>query len=502
MLPNDLRDSYPMNKCPLHPPRPKTATQEATEPPCASFSNIPGPPTFDKVKFRVDNHHYITSLHEKYGDIIRVASQDEGRKWMVYVRNPSTVKHVLMSETMFDKTFADADNNSSSYLQYFKNLVQPLFANASIFGSNKNVVQPQRQNLKKAFSASPELLPGFKRAIERSLTLWPDTGTEKMDVVPVLHRMVFNAVMVCMAGDDVEVEESNTLFQACSECLVHFQGRYSKPLFDEQINDADEFWMRKVEMAGMDVMHVIQEKHTEETLSGLAEISLIGVMQQFGLSDAETNATMLNALFAACEAPVQILVSLLSELSQRPGTQEKLYSEVSAMEKTEEGIDNLYFDTSLLNDCVMESLRRFAPVTLVQRCTTQDTALDGFNVPKDTVVGICIAAVHANEQYFPEPTTFNPCRQGLDMVILNAENGFMPFSSGPRGCPGRYLAATIMKMCTACIVSKYKVKVCTGSTNVLPETTAVIHKFVEFPMTGIFVGLEPRQLDVARRSRL
>ena len=421
---------------------------------------------------------------------------------MVYVRNPSTVKHVLMSETLFDKTFADADNNSSSYLQYFKNLVQPLFANASIFGSNKNVVQPQRQNLKKAFSASPELLPGFKRAIERSLTLWPDTGTEKMDVVPVLHRMVFNAVMVCMAGDDVEVEESNTLFQACSECLVHFQGRYSKPLFDEQINDADEFWMRKVEMAGMDVMHVIQEKHTEETLSGLAEISLIGVMQQFGLSDAETNATMLNALFAACEAPVQILVSLLSELSQRPGTQEKLYSEVSAMEKTEEGIDNLYFDTSLLNDCVMESLRRFAPVTLVQRCTTQDTALDGFNVPKDTVVGICIAAVHANEQYFPEPTTFNPCRQGLDMVILNAENGFMPFSSGPRGCPGRYLAATIMKMCTACIVSKYKVKVCTGSTNVLPETTAVIHKFVEFPMTGIFVGLEPRQLDVARRSRL
>ena len=97
------------------------------------------------------------------------------------------------------------------------------------------MVQPQRQNLKKAFSASPELLPRFKRAIGRSLTLWPDTVTEKMDVVPVLHRMVFNAVMVCMAGDDVEVEESNTLFQACSECLVHFQGRYSKPMFDEHI---------------------------------------------------------------------------------------------------------------------------------------------------------------------------------------------------------------------------------------------------------------------------
>ena len=108
-----------MKKCPLNQPGPKkTAKQQA-----AAFSNIPGPPTFDKVKFRLDNHHYITSLHEKYGDIIRVAPQDEE---YVYVRNPSTVKHVLMSETLFDKTFADADNNSSSYLQYFKNLVQPL----------------------------------------------------------------------------------------------------------------------------------------------------------------------------------------------------------------------------------------------------------------------------------------------------------------------------------------------------------------------------------------
>ena len=71
--------------------------------------------------FRLRNHHYITSLHEKYGDIIRVESQDDGRKSMVYVRAPSTVKQVLLSETKFDKTFADADDNSSSYLQYFKN---------------------------------------------------------------------------------------------------------------------------------------------------------------------------------------------------------------------------------------------------------------------------------------------------------------------------------------------------------------------------------------------
>ena len=479
-------------KCPFNQKTDNTLTQEAS-----AFENIPGPPTFDKEQFRVQNHHYVTSLHEKYGDIIRVASQDGGTKSMVYVRHPSTVKHVLMAEKDFDKTFADADSNSSNYLQYFKNLVQPLFANASIFGSGDN--STQRQNLKKAFSASPELLSGFARAIDRSLALWPRARcTERLDIVPAVHRMVFNAVMVCMAGDDFALEESDLLFEACANTLKYFQERYSKPMFDEQVNTADELSMQQVEKAGLVVLNAVKEKHRHKDLHGIAEISLIGVMVQFGMSDAETNFTMLNALFAACEAPVHILVSLLSEISDDADIQEKLFSEVTEMEKTEDGTDELYFDDSLLNDCVMESLRKFAPVTLVQRCTIQDTTLDGFHVPKDTVIGICIAAVHANEQYFPEPHTFDPYRTGLDMVILNQGSGFMPFSSGPRGCPGRYLAATIMKLCTARIVSKFKLN---NACSNVQEKSAVIHKFVEFPMNGVFVGLNPRR-DLGANSRL
>ena len=485
-------------------PSPSPTTTTTTT---KSFLSIPGPPTFDVEAFRLKNHHYITSLHEQYGDIIRVKSQDGGRKSMVYVRTPSTVKHVLMSETKFDKTFADADSNSSTYLQYFKNLVQPLLASADLFGSGDN--SSRRQNLKKTFSASPELLPAFQRAVNRSLSFWPQKMMEEIDLVPIMHHLVFNLVMVIMAGDDYVLEESDRLFEACSACLSYYQERYSQPLFDEQISQQDEFWMHKVEVAGMELTKVLQDMYHKKDLGELAETSMIGVMQHFGMSDAEMNATMINALFAACEAPVHILVSSLIELSQHPNMQEELSRNITTMESgTEDDVDELYFGESFLNDITMESLRSFAPVTLVQRCTIQDTILEGYNVPAQTVIGICIAAVHSNEKYFLNSTTFNPYRKGLDMVVLNTgSGGFMPFSSGPRGCPGRYLASTILKLSLARVVTKYRL---TSRPNVgvvigdddRKKKKKVIYKFVEWPMNGAFVGLTPRLSSVVATSKL
>jgi cytochrome P450 len=450
------------------------------------FLDIPGPLNFDYKEFRLHNHECISSLHGKYGDIVRVASQNGGRSSMVYLRDPSAVKHVLMDESNFDKTFADADDKSTEYLQYFKNLVQPLLANAEVFGSGDN--SSRRKLLKKTFSASPELLPGFERAVERVMqAAWPSSPMENVDLVPLMHQLVFNLVMVIMAGEDVDMEKSDALFNVCSECLAHFQERYSQPLFDENISEKDEFWMRKVELAGQEVTRAFKEKFDRGNVDSLADTVLLGVMQKFELSNTEISGTMINALFAACEAPVHILVTMLVELSKRPGVQEQLYREICEMEKTEDGRDDLYFGSSFLNDCVMEALRAFAPVTLVQRRAIRDTALLGFDIPKNTVIGVCIASVHGNEQFFPEPKKYDPYRKDLDMVILNPENGFMPFSSGPRGCPGRYLAATILKLGVSRIVSKYRLH---ASPNA--KGGAKIYKFVEFPLNGAFVGLLPR----------
>lgn len=425
---------------------------------------IPSVKSFSHDAYALHNHDYVRELHEKYGDIIQVPLHGQDT---VFVRNPVTVKRVLTSEDEFTKTFADADEKSSDYIQYFKNLVQPLLKSAEIFGSGDN--SSRRQGLKSVFLASNKLLPGFERVMDRLLASWPEG---RVDTIELLHPLVFELVMVIMAGEDGVGTQD--LLKAAQSCLAHFQDRYTKPLFDEKVTAEDEANMRKVESAAMKMTEAFLEKAKAGTLGPLAKHSMLNVVLGFGLTPTEMNATMVNALFAACEAPIHLLGSALVELSKKPKLQQEILAEVRSVGHQK---------SPTLNKVMMEALRLHSPVTLIQRRTTQDVVAEGFLIPKDTNVLVCISAVHQNEKYFPRPMEFNPDRPNLGIVMLNPKNGFMPFSSGPRGCPGRYLAVTLMKTAVAFILQKFHLA---ESENV---KTLKIHKFVEFPTDGAFVNL-------------
>jgi cytochrome P450 len=68
-------------------------------------------------------------------------------------------------------------------------------------------------------------------------------------------------------------------------------------------------------------------------------------------------------------------------------------------------------------------------------------------IPKGTVVGVNIYAIHHNEEYFPSPSTFRPERwmpsetTEISGAMRNLQqNAFTPFSLGTRGCMGKALA--------------------------------------------------------------
>ena len=150
-------------------------------------------------------------------------------------------------------------------------------------------------------------------------------------------------------------------------------------------------------------------------------------------------------------------------------------------------------DDSFLDAVVMEGLRLFSPVTLVQRrAKRNDLVLDGYHIPSNTNVCVCIHSVHSNKMYFQDSEVFNPSRTTLDMVMLDTSNCFMPFSTGPRGCPGRYLAATFVKIGLMNIIKKYELLEHHQERQGL-SNDAKIYKFVEYPMDGIYLNLKLRR---------
>lgn len=429
---------------------------------------VPAALCFDHVVYRLHNHNYIREMHEKYGDIFTIPIEGQD---MVFCRHPAVVKRILTSEAEFTKTFADADSKSSEDVQYFKNLVQPLLKSAEIFGSSDN--SSRRQALKSVFLASGVFHAGFERVLDRSIPAWP---TGRVDSTALFHPLVFEMVMVIMAGENAE--ETAPLLLAAQDCLAHFTSRYTTPLFDEKISAEDEKFMKQVEAAAMGITNAFLVKAKQGELSESAKCSMLGVIMDCGLSAEEMNATMVNALFAACEAPIHVLGATLVEMSKRPQLQDQLLSEIRSVGHEK---------SPLLQKVLFEGLRLFAPVTLVQRRTITDVVADGFLIPKDTNVSVCISAVHQNEKYFARPMEFDPHRTKLGIVMLNPKQGYMPFSTGPRSCPGRYLAVTFMKCTLARLVETY---VITESAN---SKTKKLHKFAEFPTDGAFVHFELRR---------
>ncbi|TCO45906.1 cytochrome P450 [Actinocrispum wychmicini] len=83
-----------------------------------------------------------------------------------------------------------------------------------------------------------------------------------------------------------------------------------------------------------------------------------------------------------------------------------------------------------------EALRMVSPVTaLVPFSNTQDIAVGGYRIRKDTFVFVPITAVHHNEELYPQPEQFRPERW---LEGKPDRWGFVPFgvSAQPHRCPG------------------------------------------------------------------
>lgn len=108
-----------------------------------------------------------------------------------------------------------------------------------------------------------------------------------------------------------------------------------------------------------------------------------------------------------------------------------------------------------LRACIDESLR-LAPPSGGVHWREQDPAdarplvVDGVVVPRGTLVGVCLYALHRNPRYFDDPHTFRPERwlvpeksedeKAQRQARKRMQAAFAPYSIGGRACVGRPMA--------------------------------------------------------------
>lgn len=89
-----------------------------------------------------------------------------------------------------------------------------------------------------------------------------------------------------------------------------------------------------------------------------------------------------------------------------------------------------------LNAIIKETLRLYAPLPSSEpRSARAETVIDGYTIPRDTVVGMSPWIMHRNPDVFKDPLIFDPDRWvGPEARELN--RWFWGFSSGGRMCIG------------------------------------------------------------------
>lgn len=121
-----------------------------------------------------------------------------------------------------------------------------------------------------------------------------------------------------------------------------------------------------------------------------------------------------------------------------------------------------------LEAVVLEALRRHPPAHyLLAHTTDKDVYLDGYAIPKGSIVNYGVADMGRDAASWTSPDEFLPERfleggegHGLSVTTTGSEETMkmMPFGCGRRACPGAGVALTVLKSFVQNLVTRFEWK--------------------------------------------
>jgi cytochrome P450 len=98
-----------------------------------------------------------------------------------------------------------------------------------------------------------------------------------------------------------------------------------------------------------------------------------------------------------------------------------------------------------IGQAIEEGLRFETPLTTVQRFTTEDTELEGVEIPARSVVGVCIGSANRDERRWERSEEFDIFRKHMPHIS---------FAAGEHTCLGLHLARLETRVALECLLTR------------------------------------------------
>jgi cytochrome P450 len=193
---------------------------------------------------------------------------------------------------------------------------------------------------------------------------------------------------------------------------------------------------------------------------------------------------------AGHETSASALAWSLWLLAADPEAQERVAEEAAGIGESIEmsELSRLTFT----RDVFREALRLYPPVPMMVRQATRDEEFRGRRVGRGAQVVLSPWHMHRHERHWSDPDAFDPDRWQRPAGRESARDAYLPFSAGPRVCPGAGFAMAEGVLMLAALVRAYRFAPVAGKTPV-----PVAHLTVRSD-AGIWVNVTSRETIVSK----
>lgn len=404
----------------------------------------------------------------RYGDTVLY---DSGTARYVVLASPAAVEHVLLR----------------NHRAYFKSAEHPILdriLGEGVIMTNGDRWRQQRRALAPAFQPRQleALVPGMERTTQAFVDTWRRCNRTDIDVydeLSILTRRVVGGALLGTLGDETGGELGRALDEMVVRANLRAERPWDLPLryptprnrrFHRYVDFIDAFVDRRIRerragRGGSDVLAMLMRAHEE---SGAP-----------AMDDRELRDQILNLFFAGFETSASAMTWTFLLLSKHPDAARRIAEETTAVlgggPMRYEHLAKLEY----LGWVLSEAMRLFPPIWTNERVAQEDDVIDGYRIPKGTMVAVSTWLLHRNPRLWDAPERFDPLRFSPARSVGRHKHAFVPFGLGPRTCVGNHFATMQAKVMVATIVRSMAIDVAVADPK--PATTVTLRPAGKVP---------------------
>lgn len=386
-----------------------------------------------------------------HGDIIRLKV---GPRVVHVLADPNYIRHVLI-------------DNSKNYIKgSFYNQVRYLLGNGVLTAEGEEW-REQRKIMQKPFTpgSSLEFLPIMIDTVQSLAKRWRklQVNSESINILHEMRRLTIAIIARTMFGCDVSDQAKNI--------GVHFD--FLTKYIDENL--MNPFSLPIWVPTKYNLQFRFHRRELYKIINKFADVSTGCPHQPFSLArHLKENGSYLTEklirdqimtiFLAGHETTSNQLTWMWIMLAKHPRVAQKIRHEIVLVQQGKLPTADTIKRLPYCHMVIAETLRLYPPVWGFPRNVVNNDEIDGYHIPKNSFISLSPYLLQRHPKYFVDPNTFFPERfYGKDVNRLNLQDGFFPFSYGPRKCLGDHFSLLESLAALAVLAEEFELKLLPNS---------------------------------------